>query len=136
MRLLISTRPDVDGTVRLHVTGDIDLDNAYQIRDATDLSLTGGLPRRIIIELGSVSFIDSVGIGVLVSCFYAAAAYGLPLEVANPSPLVYRQLWVCGLAGLFGLPTHQCGTGFRERTGHRPNKRPGRVTPTQASTTE
>ena len=45
------------------------------------------------------------GIGVLVSCYHAAAACRVPLRAEQPVATVYRQLWIAGLVGLFGLAT-------------------------------
>lgn len=95
----------LDGTTRISTRGEIDLDNAYMLREAVDRALNNDKPAGIVIDLARVTMIDSVGIGVLVACFYAAAASDVRLVVTNPSTIVYRQLWVSGLVGLFGLPT-------------------------------
>jgi len=94
-----------DGGVMIRPTGDVDLSNAFVIREAVDRALVGVKPRRIVIDLSGVTVIDSVGIGVLVSCYHAAAACQVPLVATRPSYTVYRQLWVAGLVGLFGLAT-------------------------------
>jgi anti-anti-sigma factor len=94
-----------DGTITVCPKGEVDLGNAYLIREAVDRVLIGHKPRRIVLDLGAVTLIDSVGIGVLVSCYHAAAACRVPLTAMNPSCVVYRQLWVAGLVGLFGLAT-------------------------------
>lgn len=94
-----------DGTVTVRPRGEVDLGNAYQIREAVDRALIGPKPRRIVVDLGAVALIDSIGIGVLVSCYHAAAACRVPLTAVDPSIVVYRQLWVAGLVGLFGLAT-------------------------------
>jgi anti-anti-sigma factor len=101
----VTSRELIDGSVRVSPRGEIDVDNAYLIREKVDAALVRGTPKKIVVDLGAVTLIDSVGIGVLVACYHAATAYGVPLEAANPSPMVYRQLWVSGLAGLFGLAT-------------------------------
>jgi anti-anti-sigma factor len=54
--------------------------------------------------MSGVAFIDSVGIGVLVSCYHAAAASDVRLMVINPTAYVHRLLYVSGLLGLFGSP--------------------------------
>lgn len=95
----------LDGTAWISAHGEIDLDNAYVLREAVDQALNGDKPGRIVVDLTHIKMIDSVGIGVLVACFYAAAASGVHLALAHPSTIVYRQLWVSGLVGLFGLPT-------------------------------
>jgi anti-anti-sigma factor len=84
--------------------GEIDLSNAHEIRDSVTDILAGPRPEQIRCDLRLVSMIDSVGIGVLVSCYHAAAACQVPFVVVNPNRTVYRQLWVSGLIGLFGSP--------------------------------
>ena len=101
----ISSAKLIDGTAHLSASGEVDLDNAYLIRDAVNRVLANDRPARIVIDLTLVTLIDSVGIGALVSCFHIAAASGVRLKVANASPMVYRQLWAAGLVGLLGLPT-------------------------------
>jgi anti-anti-sigma factor len=93
------------GVVQVRPVGEVDVDNAYRIREVVDRVLARAKPTAIVLDLSGVSIIDSVGIGVLVSCYHAASACGVPLTVVSPSATVYRQLWVSGLAGLFGLPT-------------------------------
>ena len=95
----------LDGTLRLTPVGEVDLDNAYLIRDAVNRALAADKPAGIVVDLAAVTLFDSVGIGTLVSCFHIAAASGVRLRTANPAPIVYRQLWASGLVGLFGLPT-------------------------------
>jgi anti-anti-sigma factor len=101
----------IDGTVRISPHGEIDLDNAYLIRDAVNGALSDDKPTGIVVDLTHVTLIDSVGIGLLVSCFHIAAASGVRLAVRSASTLVYRQLWASGLVGLLGLPTPTVDTG-------------------------
>jgi len=100
--LPITMRQLADGTVVIAPSGEIDLDNAHVMRDAVNDALTRGRPTRISLDLQRVLLIDSIGIGILVACFHAAAASGVKLVVSQPSPTVYRQLWVSGLVGLLG----------------------------------
>jgi anti-anti-sigma factor len=100
---VVVTRPD-DDVVEIVPRGEIDLSNAHEIRDSVTNILAGPRPGRIRCDLRLVSMIDSVGIGVLVGCYHAAAACGVPFVVVNPNRTVYRQLWVSGLIGLFGSP--------------------------------
>jgi anti-anti-sigma factor len=100
--LPITTRQLADGTVEITPSGEIDLDNAHVMRDAVNDVLTSSTPRRICLDLQRVMLIDSIGIGILVACFHAAAASQVKLVVSHPSPTVYRQLWVSGLVGLLG----------------------------------
>lgn len=92
-----------DGVVVITAEGDIDIDNAYQLRDAVDHVLVDR-PAGIRVDLTEVTQIDSVGIGVLVACYYAAAAGQVGFAVDNPTRTVYRRLWAAGLVGLLGSP--------------------------------
>ena len=116
MYLPITTRQLADGTVEIAPTGEIDLDNAHILRDAVNAALNAGTPGRICVDLQRVMLIDSIGIGILVACFHAAAASGVRLVVSHPSPTVYRQLWVSGLVGLLGCaepPSSRTSVGLR-----------------------
>ncbi len=102
MYLPITTRQLADGTVEITPSGEIDLDNAHVMRDAVNDVLTSTTPSRIRLDLHRVMLIDSIGIGILVACFHAAAASGVKLVVTHPGSTVYRQLWISGLVGLLG----------------------------------
>jgi anti-anti-sigma factor len=106
----------LDGTLHLSASGEVDLDNAYLIRDAVNRALAADKPTGIVVDLAGVTVFDSVGIGTLVSCFHIAAASGVKLRAANPSPIVYRQLWASGLVGLLGLPTPSMDGAWRATT--------------------
>jgi anti-anti-sigma factor len=103
--MLMASARLLDGTLHLSPSGEVDLDNAYLIRDAVNRALAADKPAGIVVDLAAVTLFDSVGIGTLVSCFHIASASGVRLRAANPSPIVYRQLWASGLVGLLGLPT-------------------------------
>jgi anti-anti-sigma factor len=105
MLLPVAAGSTIDGSVSIRPSGEIDLSNAYLIREAVDRALIGPKPKAIVIDLADVALIDSIGIGVLVACYHAAAACRVPLVARSPNCTVYRQLWVAGLVGLFGLAT-------------------------------
>ena len=116
MYLPITTRQLADGTVEIAPSGEIDLDNAHVMRDAVNDVLTSTTPGKICLDLQRVMLIDSIGIGILVACFHAAAASNVKLVVSHPSPTVYRQLWVSGLVGLLGCaepPSPRSQVGLR-----------------------
>jgi anti-anti-sigma factor len=93
-----------DGVVEVSPSGEIDVENAYEIREAVATQLAGGRPIRIELNMQNVTFIDSVGISALVAAFQLAAVSEVKLVVTRPSRFAHRQLWVTGLLGLFGNP--------------------------------
>ena len=54
--------------------------------------------------MSRLSFIDSYALGALVSARNTAAAAGVTLSLADPSPPVRKAIEVTGLGDVFGLP--------------------------------
>ena len=104
MTMAIATAWKAGGVAEISPRGEVDVDNAYEIRDAVVAVLTTATPNRVELNLSAVTFIDSVGIAALVAGFQAAEVSGVKLVVTRPSRFVHRQLWVTGLLGLFGAP--------------------------------
>ncbi|NYT94582.1 STAS domain-containing protein [Salinispora sp. H7-4] len=90
--------------VEISPRGEIDVDTAYEVREAVAEALAKSHPRRIELNMRLVTFIDSVGISAMVAGFQTAEVSGVRLVVTEPSRFVHRQLWVAGLLGLFGAP--------------------------------
>jgi len=109
--LSITTSTLANGAVEVSPAGEIDVENAYEIREVVAAHLAGGRPNRIELNMQHVSFIDSVGISGLVAAFQLASVSGVKLVVTRPSRFAHRQLWVAGLLGLFGSPTPWGDTG-------------------------
>jgi anti-sigma B factor antagonist len=93
-----------DGAVEIAPAGEIDVDNAFGIREAVAAQLAGVRPGRIELNLENVTLVDSVGISALVSAAQLARISGVELVITRPSRFVHRQLWITGLLGLFGAP--------------------------------
>ena len=104
MTLSITTSTLPSGVVEVSPLGEIDVENAYRIKDAVADQLAAGRPERIELDMHAVTFIDSVGISALVAAFQLASVSGVKLVVTRPSRFAHRQLWVTGLLGLFGAP--------------------------------
>ena len=104
MSLSIVTSTLPGGVIEIAPRGEIDVDTAHEVREAIAEALTTCRPTRIHLNMRLVTFIDSVGISVLVAGFQTAAVSDVPLVVTEPSRFVHRQLWVSGLLGLFGAP--------------------------------
>ncbi|MEV6599218.1 STAS domain-containing protein [Actinoplanes sp. NPDC051346] len=104
MTLSITTSMRSTSVVEVSPQGEIDVENAYEIKDAVAAQLAAGAPQRIELDMHGVTFIDSVGISALVAAFQLASVSGVKLVVTRPSRFAHRQLWVTGLLGLFGAP--------------------------------
>jgi anti-sigma B factor antagonist len=88
--------------VRIQPSGEIDAENAHELREAINQVLMAGHPPMIEIDLSEVEFMDSTAIGAMVSGYHAAAASRVVLQARRPTRQVHRTLYVSGLLGLFG----------------------------------
>jgi anti-anti-sigma factor len=102
--LSITVHAGPGGTVQINPVGEIDADNAHDVREVVNQLLVEGRTTLIKVDMSGVAFIDSVGIGALVGCYHTAAASNVRLVVSNPTSYVHRILYVSGLLGLFGSP--------------------------------
>src|SRR2546423_6113309 len=102
--LSITARTDAGGTVHIQPTGEIDTDNAYDLREVVSGLLATGRPKLIKVDMAGVTFIDSVGIGALGGCYHTAAASGGRAIVSNPAASGHPLLYGSGLVGPFPPP--------------------------------
>lgn len=84
---------DLSGKMTLH-QGDA------LLLDTVDRLLHGG-PSRILINLDQVPYIDSAGIGALVSCYRRAVERGSTLKLLNPKRRVFDLLHLVKLDEIF-----------------------------------
>lgn len=86
----------------IHVSGEVDVSNASELRDAID-GLLGEKATPVDVDLAEVPYIDSTGIGVLVGAVHRASDAGLALSVSNPQRNVARVLDMLGVSGELGI---------------------------------
>ena len=57
--------------------------------------------KKVVIDLGSVDYIDSSGLGALVSVYMAASRVGCELEIANPKQRIRDLFKLTKLSSVF-----------------------------------
>ena len=98
----ISTR-QVDGVTILDMSGRITLgEGSVQLRDAVRDLLSKG-QKHILLNLGDVTYIDSSGIGELVSAFTTAKNQGGELKLLNLPRKVHDLLQITKLYTVFDV---------------------------------
>jgi anti-sigma B factor antagonist len=98
----ISTR-QVDGVTILDMSGRITLgEGSVQLRDAVRDLLSKG-QKHILLNLGDVTYIDSSGIGELVSAFTTAKNQGGELKLLNLTRKVHDLLQITKLYTVFDV---------------------------------
>ena len=102
MSVKISTR-QVDGVTVLDTSGRITLgEGSVQLRDAVRDLLSKG-QKHILLNLGDVNYIDSSGIGELVSAFTTAKNQGGELKLLNLTRKVHDLLHITKLYTVFDV---------------------------------
>ena len=99
----MTTRRQADGAIVVDVRGSLDAATVGALRDTLLGTLQRERPMTLIVDLTYVTFMDSQGIGTLVTGSNAAREVGTRFVLRNPSEFVHRQLRVTGLAEMFGL---------------------------------
>jgi anti-anti-sigma factor len=101
-----------DGLAVLVVSGELDVTDVSDLESAV-ADCWRNEPRMLVLDLTTVTFIDSTGVGALVQIHRDAQAGNRRL-VIRPSPPVLRVLGVAGLLQVLpldppapALPTHQ-----------------------------
>lgn len=84
------------------VRGEVDVHTAPALRERLAEIVNQG-EARIVVFLDAVSFIDSVGLGVLVGAHKAQAGRGRDLELVCSEPRVLRVLHLTGLHRVFTI---------------------------------
>jgi anti-sigma B factor antagonist len=98
----ISTR-QVDGVTVLDTSGRITLgEGSVQLRDAVRDLLSKG-QKHILLNLGDVTYIDSSGIGELVSAFTTTKNQGGELKLLNLTRKVHDLLQITKLYTVFDV---------------------------------
>ena len=112
---VMTTRRQADGGIVVDVRGTLDAATVDALREALVGTLHRERPAAMTVDLTFVTFMDSMGIGALVTGYNTARELGTRFVLRNPSEFVHRQLRVTGLADMFGLPS-STGTSSRTHT--------------------
>jgi anti-anti-sigma factor len=101
---VMTTRRQADGTIVIDVRGSLDAATVGALHDTLLTTLTNERPVTLVVDLTYVTFMDSQGIGTLVTGWNAARETGTRFILRNPSDFVHSQLRITGLTAMFGLP--------------------------------
>ncbi len=92
-----------DGVLHAAVYGEIDHHSARPLREELDQALYKYRPRRLIISLKCVSFMDSSGLGLILGRVNTAEDVGAVVEVTDPGTQIKKILTLAGASRLANL---------------------------------
>lgn len=93
---------DVDGVIIFDIDGEIDLYNAPEIKDSIKEQMDSG-NKKIIINLEKVSYIDSSGIGALISSLSNLKKIGGGLKIIHVYDSVKKVFELTKLTSFFEI---------------------------------
>ena len=82
------------------ITEEIDEHSVQMIRGKADYEIKRYMPKRIVFDFDSVTFMDSAGIGLLIGRYKLASMIGAKLEMKNLSNGVRKIFEMSGLLRL------------------------------------
>jgi anti-anti-sigma factor len=99
----LTLRSEVRGaSIEVALSGELDMAVAFRLETEIDRLLATPGIRTLVLDLADVSFVDSAGLGALLSIREEATRVGIGLTIARVSALVRRLLDVTAARGLLG----------------------------------
>ena len=89
-----------DKLLIIKITDEIDEFSVQKIRRKADYEIERYMPRKVIFDFDSVTFMDSAGIGLLMGRYKLASMIGGKVEIANLTQNVKKIFEMCGILKL------------------------------------
>ena len=99
---LTVTQPAEPAVSVVGVDGEVDVHSAPQLREGITAQL-GSDARAVVVDLTQVAFLDSTGLGALVSARTAAGEKGVALPIVCTSARILKLFTITGLDGVFDI---------------------------------
>jgi len=91
-----------DADARVAIIGDLDMGAAATLADAID-EIVATSPSSVTLDLAGITFLDSSGLGALLTLHGRCQTEGIPVSAINPPAQVSRVLELTNLTGLFNF---------------------------------
>lgn len=89
-----------DKLLLLKITDEIDECSVQKIRRKADYEIERYMPKRVVFDFDSVTFMDSAGIGLIMGRYKMANMLGGKLELTNLTQSVKKIFEMCGILKL------------------------------------
>jgi anti-anti-sigma factor len=87
-------------TAEVVVNGDLDMAAAFKLEPAIERVVSQNDVNELVLDLGGVEFIDSAGLGSLLSTHERLSDLGIQSKIKRPSKAVERVLDATGTRGV------------------------------------
>lgn len=92
-----------DKLLLIKITEEIDECSAQKIRGRVDYELERYMPKKVVFDFDSVTFMDSAGIGLIIGRYKLANILGAEVEITNLTHSVKKIFEMSGILKL--IPT-------------------------------
>ena len=89
-----------DKLLIIKITDEIDECSVQKIRRKADYEIERYMPKRVVFDFDSVTFMDSAGIGLLIGRYKLANMMGGKVELTNLTQSVNKIFEMCGVLKL------------------------------------
>jgi len=100
--LTVEVTTDTDTDAVVAITGELDLGAAATLVGSID-EIVAGSPSSVTLDLAGVTFLDSSGLGALLTLHARCQTDGIALRAINPPAQVCRVLELTKLTDLFNF---------------------------------
>ena len=95
---------EFDGhTLKIKLRGEIDHHSASAVRTSMDDMIRSRLPKRLIIDMSAVDFMDSSGLGLIMGRYSLMESMGGETCVLDPSPATERIMSLAGMERMINI---------------------------------
>ena len=94
---------DKDKLLIFKITEEIDEYSVQTIRRKADYEIERYMPKRVIFDFNSVTFMDSAGIGLIIGRYKFANMLGVKLELSNLTQSVKKIFEMSGILKLIPI---------------------------------
>jgi len=92
-----------DRLLKVNLKEEIDHHTSEKIRRRVDYEIQRYLPRKVIFDFGSVTFMDSAGIGVIIGRYKLISTLGGKMQIINLKPQVEKILKMSGILKIIDI---------------------------------
>ena len=92
-----------DGLLCVYLSGEIDHHSAVALREELDSLLLRRRPRRFVVNLARIEFMDSAGLGLLMGRLRLVRELGGVMALTAPNPRVMKILRLAGMERFFEI---------------------------------
>lgn len=97
----------VGGTTFIGLCGELDESSSVVTRTALDKLIDGTDANKVVLDLSSLKFMDSTGVGVLLGRYKRIRNKGATVFISSPNPTIDKLLKLSGMYDIMPLICEQ-----------------------------